>query len=112
MNIEPRQRHPLVVWAWSLLRLKFVGVAFGALFFCLSLTPSLLPRDWVFQGLIGGVNAAFGYGLGVVIGKTTYRVVLRGARWWPPPGRGSCRPARRSARSSCSVWPRPASSSA
>lgn len=87
MNIERRQRHPLVVWGWSLLRLKFVGVAFGALFFCLSLTPSLLPRDWVFQGLIGGINAAFGYGLGVVIGKTTYRAVLRGARWWPPPAR-------------------------
>jgi uncharacterized membrane protein len=84
---ETRKRHPLLVWAWSLLRLKFVGVAFGALFFCLSLTPSLLPRDWVFQGLISGVNAAFGYGLGVVIGKTTYRVVLRGARWWPPPAR-------------------------
>jgi uncharacterized membrane protein len=82
---EPRRRHPLVVWAWSLLRLKFVGVAFGALFFCLSLTPSLLPRDWVFQGLIGGINAAFGYGLGVVIGKATYRVLLRNARWWPPP---------------------------
>ena len=87
MNTEPRQRHPLVVWAWSLLRLKFVGVAFGALFFCLSLTPSLLPRDWVFQGLIGGVNGAFGYGLGVLIGKAAYRVVLRGARWWPPPAR-------------------------
>ncbi|HME74529.1 MAG TPA: alpha/beta hydrolase [Mycobacterium sp.] len=87
MNTEPRQRHPLVVWAWSLLRLKFVGVAFGALFFCLSLTPSLLPRDWVFQGLIGGVNGAFGYGLGVLIGKAAYRVVLRGAHWWPPPAR-------------------------
>jgi len=87
MNTEARQRHPLVVWAWSLLRLKFVGVAFGALFFCLSLTPSLLPRDWVFQGLIGGINGAFGYGLGVVIGKAVYRLVLRGARWWPPPAR-------------------------
>jgi uncharacterized membrane protein len=87
MNTEPHQRHPLVVWAWSLLRLKFVGVAFGALFFCLSLTPSLLPRDWVFQGLIGGVNGAFGYGLGVLIGKAAYRVVLRGAGWWPPPAR-------------------------
>ena len=87
MNTEPRQRHPLVVWAWSLLRLKFVGVAFGALFFCLSLTPSLLPRDWVFQGLIGGINGAFGYGLGVLIGKGIYRAVLRGARWWPPPAR-------------------------
>ena len=82
-----RGRHPLLVWAWSLLRLKFVGVAFGALFFCLSLTPSLLPRDWLFQGLIGGINAAFGYGLGVVIGRAVYRVVLRGARWWPPPAR-------------------------
>ena len=87
MNTEPRQRHPLVVWAWSLLRLKFVGIAFGALFFCLSLTPSLLPRDWVFQGLIGGINGSFGYGLGVLIGKATYRMVLRGARWWPPPPR-------------------------
>jgi uncharacterized membrane protein len=87
MNTHPRQRHPLVVWAWSLLRLKFVGIAFGAVFFCLSLTPSLLPRDWMFQGLIGGINGAFGYGLGVVLGRTAYRVVLRGARWWPPPAR-------------------------
>ncbi|HEU4360609.1 MAG TPA: alpha/beta hydrolase [Mycobacterium sp.] len=84
---ERRARHRLLLWAWSLLRLNFVGVGFGALFFCLSLTPSLLPRDWLFQGLIGGINAAFGYGLGVVIGKVTHRVVLRGARWWPPPRR-------------------------
>ena len=70
---EARRRHPLLVWAWSLLRLKFVGVAFGALFFCLSLTPSLVPREWLFQGLIGGVNAAFGYGLGVVLGKVVDR---------------------------------------
>lgn len=81
---ETRTHHPLLVWAWSLLRLKFAGVAFGAFFFCLSLTPSLLPRDWLFQGLIGGINAAFGYGLGVVLGKAAYRVVLRSARWWPP----------------------------
>ena len=77
----------MLVWAWSLLRLKFVGVAFGALFFCLSLTPSLLPRDWLFQGLIGGLNAAIGYGLGVLIGAVVYRVALRNARWWPPPPR-------------------------
>jgi uncharacterized membrane protein len=83
---QTRTRHPLLVWAWSLLRLKFVGVAFGALFFCLSLTPSLLPRDWLFQGLIGGINAAFGYGLGVVLGKAADRFVLRNARWWPPSG--------------------------
>lgn len=80
-------RHPLLVWAWGLLRLKYVGIAFGALFFCLSLTPSLLPRDWIFQGLVGGVNAAFGYGLGVVLGAAVHRLVLCNAGWWPPPPR-------------------------
>jgi uncharacterized membrane protein len=77
-------RHPLLVWAWSLVRLDFVGVAFAALFFCLSLTPSLLPRDWLFVGLIGGLNAAIGYAIGVVIGKAFRHFVLRRRRWWPP----------------------------
>lgn len=77
-------RHPLLEWAWGLVRLDFVGVAFGALFFCLSLTPSLLPRDWVFGGLVGGMNAALGYGLGVVIGTMFRRFVLRERTWWPP----------------------------
>src|SRR6201998_3463655 len=81
---EQRRHHPLLLWAWSLLPLDFVGVAFGALFFCLSLTPSLLPRDWLFQGLIGGVNADIGYGIGVVIGKVVHRIVLRGRSWWQP----------------------------
>ena len=81
---EQRRHHPLLLWAWSLLRLDFAGVAFGALFFCLSLTPSLLPRDWLFQGLIGGVNAGIGYGIGVVIGKVFHRMVLRGRSWWQP----------------------------
>ncbi|BBY56482.1 alpha/beta-hydrolase family protein [Mycobacterium koreense] len=78
------RRHPLLVWAWRLLRLHFVGVAFGALLFCLSLTPSLLPRDWMFQGLIGGINAAIGYALGVAVAAVVDRLVLRNAAWWPP----------------------------
>ncbi|MCV7356323.1 alpha/beta hydrolase [Mycolicibacterium fluoranthenivorans] len=76
--------HPLLVWAWSLVRLDFFGVAFGALFFCLSLTPSLLPRDWLFAGLIGGINSAIGYGIGVGVGKLLYRFGLRYRSWWPP----------------------------
>ncbi len=78
------QRHPLLVWAWSLVRLDFVGVAFGTLFFCLSLTPSLLPRDWLFQGLIGGINAAIGYAIGVLIANVFHRFALRHREWWPP----------------------------
>ncbi|WP_395309925.1 alpha/beta hydrolase [Mycobacterium sp. AMU20-3851] len=79
-----RLGHPLLQWAWSLVRLDFVGIPFGALFFCLSLTPSLLPRDWLFAGLIGGINAAIGYGIGVLIRKFLQRFVLRGRSWWPP----------------------------
>lgn len=81
-RVEDRQ--PLLDWAWSLVRLDFVGIAFGALFFCLSLTPSLLPRDWLFAGIVGGLNAAVGYGVGVVVGKLFRRLVLRGRTWWPP----------------------------
>jgi uncharacterized membrane protein len=76
-----------VVWAWSLVRLDFGGVAVAALFFCLSLTPSLLPRDWTFQGLIGGINASIGYAIGVVLAKVFHRIALHHREWWPPPKR-------------------------
>jgi uncharacterized membrane protein len=47
-------------------RYGFSGLVGATLFFCLSLTPSLLPRDFLIQGLISGVLAATGYGLGVL----------------------------------------------
>lgn len=85
MRAPANTKHPLLVWAWSLVRLDFVGIAFSALFFCLSLTPSLLPRDWLFGGLIGGINAAIGYGIGVLVGKIFHHFVFRRKDWWPPP---------------------------
>ena len=77
-------RAPTVAWVWSLVRLDFVGVLFAALFFCLSLTPSLLPRDWLTAGIIGAINAAIGYGIGVLIGAIGRRLVLSRRSWWPP----------------------------
>jgi uncharacterized membrane protein len=47
------------------LRLSPTGVVLGVLFVCLSLTPSLLPRTWLVQGIVSGVGAVIGYGLGV-----------------------------------------------
>jgi uncharacterized membrane protein len=47
-------------------RYDFVGLLMATLFFCLSLTPSLLPRGYLFQGLISGLLTAIGYGLGVL----------------------------------------------
>jgi uncharacterized membrane protein len=32
-----------------------------------ALTPSLLPRPWIFEGVIAGLGAALGYGLGCLI---------------------------------------------
>jgi uncharacterized membrane protein len=78
------RRGSLIEWAWSLVRLDFVGIAFGALFFCLSLTPSLMPRDWVLAGAIGGINAAIGYGIGVLAGRMVRWLLLSHQPWWPP----------------------------
>ncbi|MFI6997432.1 alpha/beta hydrolase [Nocardia sp. NPDC050175] len=49
------------------LSFSLFGVVTATLLFSLSLTPSLLPRDWLFEGLIGGVNAAIGYGVGCLL---------------------------------------------
>ncbi|MEV6399937.1 alpha/beta-hydrolase family protein, partial [Streptomyces sp. NPDC051907] len=47
---------------------------------CLSFTPSLLPRSGILQGLVCGISAAIGYGLGVV-GASVWRAFAdRGAR--------------------------------
>ena len=46
-------------------RYTFTGTAVGLIFIWFSMTPSLLPRTALFQGLVSGVSGAIGYGLGV-----------------------------------------------
>ena len=43
----------------------FFGTATGLVFIWLSLSPSLLPRGPLFQGLVSGAAGAIGYGIGV-----------------------------------------------
>ena len=50
---------------WWLRRYTFTGTAVGLVFIWLSLTPSLLPRGPLFQGIVSGSAGAIGYGLGV-----------------------------------------------
>lgn len=52
---------------WWVRRYTFAGTALGLIFIWLSLTPSLLPRGPLFQGLVSGAAGAFGYGLGVFL---------------------------------------------
>ncbi|WP_448434410.1 alpha/beta hydrolase [Mycolicibacterium setense] len=50
---------------WWLRHYTFFGTAVGLVFIWFSLTPSLLPRGPLFQGLVSGAAGATGYGLGV-----------------------------------------------
>ena len=54
-------------WRRWLPRYTWSGTLGAVLFGCASLTPSLLPRGWVLQGLIAGITAAIGYGVGVTV---------------------------------------------
>jgi uncharacterized membrane protein len=57
--------------------LSVTGFGLSAVFYCLSFTPSLLPRPWLLQGVIAGITAAMGYAVGTAIGA------LVRLRWWP-----------------------------
>ncbi|MER7175757.1 alpha/beta hydrolase [Streptomyces mesophilus] len=46
----------------------------ATVFFWLSLTPSLVPRPWLLQGVVGGISAAIGYGFGAVV-STLWRAL-------------------------------------
>ncbi|BBY82256.1 membrane protein [Mycolicibacterium pulveris] len=50
---------------WWVRHYTFTGTAVGLVFIWFSLTPSLLPRGPLFQGLVSGAAGAAGYGLGV-----------------------------------------------
>ena len=58
-------------------RLDYGGVLVGLIFVALSMTPSMLPRPWYYQGAVSGVSFAGGYALGVAIWKLVHRLV----RW-------------------------------
>lgn len=62
--------------------LSIVGLLVGAVFFAFSLTPSLLPRPFMVQGVLSGLSFAAGYGLGVA-GLWVWRYLeLPEARAW------------------------------
>ena len=62
-------RHP-----WHVLRLDPIGLGLGIALALVSLTPSLIPRTYLFQGLATGISAAIGYALGVVVSWCVTRI--------------------------------------
>jgi uncharacterized membrane protein len=67
---RPRRQGPLgwvagvVVSLWR--SFSGLGLLIGALLFAASLTPSLIPRGFLLQGVLAGVCLAVGYGFGVL----------------------------------------------
>ena len=59
---EPQRRK-----AWWVRHYTFTGTAAGLVFIWLSMTPSLLPRGPLFQGLVSGLAGAIGYAIGVFV---------------------------------------------
>jgi uncharacterized membrane protein len=86
-------------WLRWLPRYTWSGTLAAVLLGCASLTPSLLPRGWVLQGIIAGIAAAIGYGVGVTIawlvaesteGRLSARVRRRAWRVLAVAGTASC----------------------
>jgi uncharacterized membrane protein len=51
------------IWA----SVSVVGLLLGTLFFVASLTPTLVPRTFITQGVLSGVSFAAGYGIGLLM---------------------------------------------
>ncbi|MFI6940819.1 alpha/beta hydrolase [Streptomyces sp. NPDC050418] len=58
----------------------------ATVFFWLSLTPSLVPRPWLLQGVIGGITAAIGYAVGSVL-SSLFRWIVK----WRPSAKARVR---------------------
>jgi uncharacterized membrane protein len=58
-------------------RLDYGGVLVGLIFVALSMTPSMLPRPWYYQGVVSGLSFAAGYALGVGL----WQIVRWAVRW-------------------------------
>ncbi|MEU6881853.1 alpha/beta-hydrolase family protein [Streptomyces sp. NPDC046712] len=62
------------------------ALCLATLFFWSSLTPSLVPRPWYLQGVVGGITATIGYALGSALAW-----LFRALAPWRPGERGRTR---------------------
>ena len=64
----------------EVLRLDLLGVLGATWWFWQSLSPSLLPRTWIMQGLLSGTSAIVGYFVGWLLSRIV--LALRIGRWF------------------------------
>jgi uncharacterized membrane protein len=56
-----------------------IGLGAGIVFWFASLTPTLVPRGWIVQGVTSGVCLAIGYALGATVERAARRAACRPA---------------------------------
>jgi len=61
-------------------RFSPTGLVLALTCYCISMTPSLIPRGWLFQGLLTGLSMIAGYAAGAFLGWATRRLGFH-ARW-------------------------------
>jgi len=66
----------------TVLGLDFAGLVVALLFFAWSLSPSLIPREWYYQGSVSGVTSIIGYGIGVLLAFPARRWIAPRLTWW------------------------------
>lgn len=81
--IDPR-RMPVLGAFVRWLQLDFGGLIGATFFFCLSLTPSLLPRTWIFQAVVSGLTTTIGYALGAMTASLIRFVTHKVRPGWTP----------------------------
>ncbi len=65
---RPRWRRWLAATRGYLAGFSLAGLTGALAFYCLSLTPSLLPRAWYLQAVMSAVTVAIGYAAGLLAG--------------------------------------------
>jgi len=79
---RPRGRRWLAATRDYLAGFSRAGLTGALVFYCLSLTPSLLPRAWYLQALMSAVTVAIGYAAGLLAGWLLRSLIP----WRPGPG--------------------------
>src|SRR5262245_32049350 len=76
----PMGKAPLIRRRGALGTPTFSGSSLALLFWWRSLTPTLIPRSWQTQVVIGAVCLAIGYGIGTLAGRWIQRLLVRSGR--------------------------------
>lgn len=81
--VENQHRRP------TIFGLDTVGLIGALFFFAWSLSPSLIPRTWLYQGLVSGVSAITGYGVALLLAWPVRRWVVSRVPAWLARGRAA-----------------------